>query len=385
MHVGKADILKWDEALEDSYRGDLTTGGDGTKESNSGSGLDPDEIALSDWGCPSLAFTLGSVTFRPNAANSTRNYTNIYSESRNWTNLLVDTDVATLVCSQHLQSVETNITLDYPDLTIAAEMPPRPDEATVQWLRNTTATKDGTTFQFVPNNMLLSLNNPNGSLSSPWNQTDDVDRFTQALAYVAQKEDNLTLHDLVGTKNMVNFEQMAQRLYGRYMAQAFSNNMRVNFDKDTSNITLTDTPWTPSSSNYTSKLNARASFSSEKNPRQWQKRADGTVPTVPATLSRTAVGAHTRMVQNRSPKIALQVMLGFMAAGAILTKILLRTKELLPHEPYSIAGRAVLVANGNMLQHGAPGKEGSKEGQRYRLGLWKDRDGVEKYGIYVQE
>ncbi|KAJ4315940.1 hypothetical protein N0V94_005704 [Neodidymelliopsis sp. IMI 364377] len=332
MHVGKADIVKWDEALEKNYRGDLTTGGDGTKESNSGSGLDPNEIALSDWGCP-----------------------------------------------------RTNITLDYPGLTITAETPPLPDEATAQWLRNTTATKDGTTFQFVPNNMLLSLNNPNGSLSSPWNQTDDVDRFTQALAYLAQKEDNLTLHDLVGTKNIVNFEQMAQRLYGRYMAQAFSNNMRVNFDKDTSNITLTDTLWTPSSSNYTSKVNARGAFASRKDAGEWQKRADGTVPTVPATLTRTAVGAHTRMVQNRSPKIALQVMLGFMAAGAILTKILLRTRGLLPHEPYSIAGRAVLVANGNMLQYDASGKEGSKEGQRYRLGLWKDRDGVERYGICVQE
>ncbi|KAJ4398276.1 hypothetical protein N0V91_010323 [Didymella pomorum] len=38
-----------------------------------------------------------------------------------------------------------------------------------------------------------------------------------------------------------------------------------------------------------------------------------------------------------------------MAAGAILTKMLHRMEDLLPHEPYSIAGRAILMANGNVL------------------------------------
>jgi hypothetical protein len=42
-------------------------------------------------------------------------------------------------------------------------------------------------------------------------------------------------------------------------------------------------------------------------------------------------------------------MLGFMAAGATTTKLLMCTKELLPDEPYSIAGRAVLIASGNIL------------------------------------
>lgn len=91
------------------------------------------------------------------------------------------------------------------------------------------------------------------------------------------------------------------------------------------------------------------------------------------------------MMQNKGPEIALQVMLGFMAAGAILSKLLLRTKELLPHEPYSIAGRAILVANGNILHHDTTSTDKNGKEQQYRLGWWIDSSGTERYGICIQE
>lgn len=87
-------------------------------------------------------------------------------------------------------------------------------------------------------------------------------------------------------------------------------------------------------------------------------------------------------------------MLGFMAAGAILTRLLSRTKELLPHEPYSIAGRAILIANGNILRHDTAvtsndtaiqGKDKDGNKQRYRLEWWKGTSGVERYGICIQD
>ena len=242
MRVGRGNILNWDEAPSKSYYGELTIGGDGTKESNSGSGLNPTYITLADWGCPSLAFTVGTIKFKSDPGNGKVNLTNPYDESRIWDKLLVDADVLTIVCSQHVQSVQTNVTFDYPDMTISTETPPQPDESTVQWLKNTTATKDGTTFQFAPNSMLLSPNNPNGSLSAPFNRADDVDRFTQALAYIADREDLITFQDLIGKDNNESLQKVAQKLYGRYMAQVFSNNMRVDVNKETSNITLTDAP-----------------------------------------------------------------------------------------------------------------------------------------------
>lgn len=371
MRIGRGNILKWDEAFEKRYYGDLIVGGDGTKESNSGSGLNPTYITLADWGCPSLAFTVGTISFKSDPRNGKVNFTSPYDESRMWNNLLVDANVSTIVCSQHVQSVMTNLTLDYPGMTISTDTPPRPDETTVKWLKNTTATKDGTTFQFAPNSMLLALNNPNGSLSAPFNQTDDVDRFTQALAYISHKEDNITFEDLMGTKNVESLRTAAQNLYGRYMAQAFSNNMRIDVNNDTPNITLTDAPWPPPTSKRSVPLETQ--------------RRDTTQPRIPAILTQTGAGGHTRRVQNRGPKIALQVMLGFMAAGAIITKLLLRTKELLPHEPYSIAGRAILVANGNLLQHDTDSKATDGKEQRYRLRWWKDSSGTERYGICIQE
>lgn len=384
IHVGKGDILNWDESLNEIYIGDLTVGGDGTKESRTGAGLDPQPITLPDWGCPSLAFTLGTIAFQADPKNTTSILTDPYVRNKThlWANLTVDADVTTLVCLQNVQSVETNITLEYPELSISTHAPPQPDELTVKWLKNTTSVKDGTAFQFAPNSMLLSLNNPNGPLSDPWRQTDDADRFTQALVYIAQKEENLTLQDLSGMENAVNLEKMAQKLYGRYMAQAFSSNMRVSIEHSISDITLTDAPWTPQSSNLTSEVHARSKlpYPAGSTP---IKRRDNNYEMLPAVLTRT--DANIRMVQNKSPKIALQAMLGFMVAGVILARYLLRTRELLPHEPYSIAGRAILAANGNILHGITDGHEKNEKAQEYRLGWWKDKDGKERYGICIQE
>jgi hypothetical protein len=341
----------------------------------------PESIDLPEWGCPSLLFTLGTLTFSTDETKTLPNST----IDRVWN---VDPDVSTIVCWQSLGEVETNITLRYPDLTIPAENPPQPDESTVKWVQSRTAARDGTTFQFAPNILSLALDNPNGYLPEPLTQANNMDRVSQAMVHIALKEHNLTLSEFAGSAKDEMLPKIAQKLYGRYMAQVLSNNWRVDFDEATPQINITDTLWKPdtksSASNLTSRLVARSMLPPATNHGHVGKRAESASRAVHAVITHPDEGARTRMVQNKKPKIALQAMLGFMAVGAILTKLLLRTKEVLPHEPYSIAGRAVLVANGNMLEKINGQRQVFGKDRLYRLGWWKDTAGVERYGICVQ-
>jgi hypothetical protein len=346
-------------------------------------GVNPQNITLADWGCPSLLFTLGTLTLSKDETRVVLNTTTNGNDKDIIYTLDVEADITNIVCWQTLESVETNVTLQYPNLAISPTHPPQPDDSTVKWVQNLTATQDGTTFQFAPNNLLIALNNPNGSLSYPFTQADDVDRFTQAMVYAASREHNLTLPELA---NSTTLQHMAQKLYGRYMAQALSNNMRVDFDQPTPGAALTDALWTPPSaaaapSNLTSRFATRSTPPSTNEPKRLWKRAGGASRAVPAVLTLTDEGARTRMVQNKAPKIALQAMLGVMAVGVVLARVLQRTKEVLPREPYSIAGRAVLVADGDVLEDQSEGVEGER---LYRLGWWRDQGGVERYGICVQ-
>ena len=110
---------------------------------------------------------------------------------------------------------------------------------------------------------------------------------------------------------------------------------------------------------------------------------------LPALLTQSAEGAHVRLRQNRGPKIALQVMFAFMALGAIVARLLTRTKEVLQREPYSIAGRAALVTDPSLLEAlnedskstGVEGVGGSD--RRYRLDWGEDEQGRKRYGICI--
>ncbi|KAF1941476.1 hypothetical protein EJ02DRAFT_423042 [Clathrospora elynae] len=383
--VGSANVMNWY-----SNQVNLVSG-----ETERGEIVRPYRYQLPQWGCPSLAFALGTVSFKRKNATSF---------------VLNDPDINVLVCSQNLQSVETDVVLYYPSMAISKDYPPYPDESTATWLQNSTHGNGGTDFQFVPSNMLMSLNNPNGYMSSPWAPTDDADRFVQALVYTAQKEEGLHLRDLVGVGNSEMYLKMVQRLYGRYMAQAMSNNMRVGVTEGVSNMTFTDAPWTPTASpvivptqasssltktsnsaktltttRTATHLSRAAAISSTTEASHQRKRAAGAEQTIPATLIRNGAGAHVRLKQNRAPKIALQAILAFMAVGAIIAKLLLRTKKTLQREPYSISGRAVLVASGDMLHTPEDDREGTAWDEKmYRLGWWEDSGGRRRYGIYVE-
>lgn len=375
----------------------------------------PGQFSLPEWGCPSLAFSLGSATFSTVSPNSSSIIT------------AADIDMNSIACWQNFQSVETDVALEYPSMNFVKNSPPRPDESTAKWLENPEDSQGGTAFQMVNTNMFITLSNPNVS-GKVWAKGDWADRFTQAIVHTASKEDGLSIKDLAGVANSDRFIKMVQRLYARYMVQAISNNMRVDMAENASSMALTDALWTPTASPvftpipslYTPPLSnplrsttrrtvsdtssSRATNSIAKpistpkatpasiltpnsTPRaasnQLRKRADNTLP---ATLTQTGSGAHIRLKQNRAPKIALQVMLSVMIVGALASRLLLRTKETLQREPYSIAGRAVLVANGNILETmDADGHEDVVlDGRRYRLGWWVDDKGRKRYGITIE-
>jgi hypothetical protein len=326
-------------------------------------------------------------------------------------------NLSALVCTQNLQQVETDVTLDYPSMAINKNNPPRPDEATSKWIRNPTSKQGGTAFQFVPKNMMISLNSPNVSSDSMDGSTEELDRFVQAATYVAQKEEGLNSTDLFGTANLNNMVSALQKMYGRYMAQALSNNMRVSRSSDdTPKPNMTSALWTataspviiptpspsstsipaamlksngiiPVSTNSTSgayTANNSTTSSSTETPGPILGRAINPESSLSGTLIDTGIGARYRLKQNRASKIALQVMLAVMSLGVILMRLFQRTKHTLQREPYSIAGRAGLVVNGNMVD--ALGHDWDRAGladKKFSLRWTRDRNGDAAYGIWV--
>jgi hypothetical protein len=393
--IGKAFVLSWD--YDQVYLWAPVVG--------------PSRWTLHEWGCPSLAFIVGTVSLR-NLTNSTQDLAG--SQSLNKSRVAISHgNLSAVVCTQNLQQVETDLTLDYPSMAINKNKPPRPDEATSKWIRNPASKQGGTAFQFVPKNMMISLNNPNVSSDS----TEELDRFVQAATYVAQKEEGLNSTDLFGIANLDNVVSALQKMYGRYMAQALSNNMRVSpSSDDTPKPNMTSALWiataspiiiptpspsstsrpavmlksngtTPVSSNSTSgahNANISTTSSSTETPGSIHGRALNPESTLSATLIDTGTGARYRLKQNRASKIALQVMLAVMSLGIILMRLLQRTKHTLQREPYSIAGRAALVANGNMLD--ALGHNWDRAGladKTFSLGWTRDKNGDDAYGIWV--
>ncbi|KAM0811307.1 putative ML-like domain-containing protein [Seiridium cardinale] len=101
----------------------------------------------------------------------------------------------------------------------------------------------------------------------------------------------------------------------------------------------------------------------------------------PQTLLTTSTDRETRIIQNRAPKLALQVLLGVMALCLAASWLSMRTNKLLPHNPCSIAGLAALLAGGEMWKGPdeerrglttPDGAEWMSDRELKRRGVWKD-------------
>ncbi|KAK5552908.1 hypothetical protein LTR46_008983 [Exophiala xenobiotica] len=293
-------------------------------------------------GCPSLAFIYG--------------YIDVVDTAK--------TMVSTMVCSQVLEKLDAQVTLDARDLSISTSRPPVANESTAALLasgpenQTTNGRTTPTAFPFriqVHMDQTLSMFNQTEYSSSSISSQPPVDNFFQAVLFGRRPvpQDLMRQSDEV-SQNQVR--QGIQNFYRRYMAQAISANMRVNI----------------------SKVAASAAFSTET---VVQTTGTSSQSGLPATL--VNVPAHV-LRQNETSKIILQCLLGTMFACGLAAVLLNPTQKVVPHNPCTIAGSASLLAGSGLVRELAvasatEGRMTVLRRRKLRLGWWSDHGSVEQH------
>ncbi|KAL7935756.1 hypothetical protein V8C35DRAFT_298159 [Trichoderma chlorosporum] len=314
--------------------------GDGALDTDPSTGSAANGVQQKDNGCPTFSATLGRMRLKKTGTGPQAKITGF------------DQDLATIVCYQNIEQVTTNVTWQLPQFGFDSNQPPKTDERTAKFLKTD---RKSARFPFLPNAWLNGLSNPlfNQTVPGPNNTNSSynyIDNFIQALVLTANGQ---PIDELAGDKNVEHLKNATQRLYGVYMALAISLNMRDNSTAD----------------------------------------SGSSLPTYHGIVT---TSDHQRLQQNRGPKIALQVVLGVMVVCAIATRLLLPVRDVLPHNPCSIAGTATLMAGGEMVSRLADlsmsgwvsGKHVAAESLPanglYSLKWWRDEKGVERYGIDLE-
>ncbi|KAK3374276.1 hypothetical protein B0T24DRAFT_720802 [Lasiosphaeria ovina] len=477
--IGKGTSLLWINGYEDASSpmyGQVQ--GDGVTDDYTSLSTAYPDVEINNWGCPTFAVTLGTASV----------YT---AKQKNRTVWEATADVDTMICWQQVQEVTTNLTITYPGLRISdsPDAAPVVDEASARLLANAAEKGPGNIFEYPVNNMIkyLSASNnstddsTNNAVASSYYDMNPTNEFIKAMVW---GKDGVPLEEITGKANFDRLHAAAQRVYGRYMAQAISQAMRVsNAGGDSTNATkpattsssssssLTTAPptshSTSSTTSYTTTPDASQSSppdpvpsntlpgapdptsnflpetstpppdtgtdpdpspdfggnfggggsgggaapapNNNNNPFDFSAGLGGIFPTAGSigrradsspsdtttpttTLTGGSARVASRLQQNAGPKIGLQVLLAAMVVGAVAMRVLLRVRDVLPHEPVSIAGVAALVADGGAV--GADGRDrggdagsssgleevaaGSEGGAGGRLGgspLWEDQGG----------
>ncbi|KAI5250115.1 hypothetical protein E4T42_04981 [Aureobasidium subglaciale] len=287
-YFGQASVLQWevdggevigDGAIFASSTGLCQTVADG--------------LNVGGYSCPSFGIVMGSSDLR----NQTMG---------NRTHVVANPDLHFVMCFQRLEMVMTSVTFNIPDMSINTTMPPKPDESTVTTNQNPATSND--VWEWSINTLLTSLGNgtnpSTGTVPAPPGGDPRYNNLDWFLDTIIEGKSGVRVTDLVDQGNTSRdlLIKSSQRLYGDYMAQAFSANMR-------------DTTAVPNTT----------------------------------ILARINDVPRWRLKQNSAPKIALQVILGFLAASAIATYLLLDMREVLPHNPCSIAGVASLLTDSEIV------------------------------------
>ncbi|KAI9881166.1 MAG: hypothetical protein M1830_007144 [Pleopsidium flavum] len=282
-------------------------------------------------GCPSFAFSLGT-------ANAGTRTNKTMGDGLAWTS---QQDINFMICHQQLEQVMTNVSLSYPDLRVIRTSPPVPLESTA-----TVIIKGNTDnwFHISLNTFINALQDLGTSVTG----RNGINGFIQALVW---GKNGIPIEQLYNNGDVsTTLTTAANRIYGQYIAQAISANMRTTVPP------ISQDPSLPNNQTH---------------------------PTYTATLSQP----YQRLQQNRGPKIALQVMLSFMAVCAIATHILMETARVVPHNPCSIAGMMSLLADSELCGTRTLFPKGSEwksdaelrresiyEGLLFRIGWWEKVD-----------
>ena len=345
VYLGRASAIRWNSGSSRN-----TTSGSIDIDSN---------LDVTPYGCPSIAFTIGTLA-------------NTISEQRNGTNRTTkkvwkgEFEMSVNLCQQVLEEVQTNLTLQLPQLFINASSPPVVDESTARvlnvrngsessWFTSTSTTEKiaaAPRFDASLRTLFLALSNnwvindlTGGTVAS---LTDELDGATKVLAFGKY---GIPLSEMVNDPEVL--AKAASNLYSEYAAQLINANMRA--DSIPSNIPL---------------------------------------PIYNSTIS----VPRYRLVQNAQPKLALQILLGVMVLFGAVAYALADTKEVLPHNPCSIAGKMMLLAPSemcetrNVIPAGAEWwspRDAKKnrlfDGWLFSLGWWTLPNGKKWYGIDVAQ
>ncbi|RFU81514.1 hypothetical protein TARUN_673 [Trichoderma arundinaceum] len=331
-YVGKASTLVWSREL---------VFGDGAMDTNpSSGGTGANGIHQTDNGCPTFAVTLGQMRVKKTGKGIKAKISGF------------EQDLATIVCYQNIEQVMTNVTWQLPEFSFHPIHLPKTDESTAEFLKTNRSSER---FPYMLNAWLNGLNNPlfNQTVPGPNNTESFYNNIDNFIAALVLAKNGRPVEELAGAKNVENLKNVTQRLYGAYMAQAISLNMR-----DNSTI-----------------------------------ENGSPLPTYNGLVTTTG---HQRLQQDRGPKIALQAVLGVMVVLGIATRLLLPVRDVLPHNPCSIAGTASLVAGGEIVSRIADlsesewveskqvGMERMLSNGLYSLKWWQDVKGQERYGIDLE-
>ena len=237
-------------------------------------------------GCPSLAFTYGEFKMGSTDVNK----------------------VTALVCYQQVQEVEANVTLRSNTTVIDPAHPPIVDDSKMTLMSNPNDKNNVKSFDWrLQDTLMRQLTSFSTDASN-----EDFDNFFEA-ALNFNKTHPISPASLVGPDNADTLEDAINIFYRLYMAQAISMNLRQ-----------------PVTSFNSSSLIRRQSFGDDRL----------------ATL--TTSTATVRLMQNRGPKLALQVMLATIALLTGFAYLTTHFRRVLPCNPCSIAGTMSLLAGSDL-------------------------------------
>ena len=240
------------------------------------------------------------------------------------------TDLVIALCYQILEEVQTDVTFNWPSMTTSQINPPVPDESTARtilsnenstpvWVMNTTGKTASPHWVGISLNMFL------WALQGNTTSANCLDGW---FATLQDGQGGQPLSELLGRANADRLFKASSQLYARYAVQAINANMRIS-----------------------------------------ASQLGHDLPIHNASLSVPVL----RLKQNKGPKIALQVLLGAMAACGAMAYSMMSTKEVLRQSPCSIAGQMELLARSQLCNGRKVIPEGAEwwdDKQRRRYGLF---------------
>ncbi|KIW70530.1 hypothetical protein PV04_02792 [Phialophora macrospora] len=242
--------------------------------------------------CPDFGFTFG---FTGRHSNSSQN-------------------ISSLTCYQMIEEIDTVTTFLWPSLVVDPKAPPVVDESSIRIVEPHTKYELGSIIANEFGSLVYAPIEP--FFRHLLNGSDSVSFFDDDQNGNA----GISFAKLLGPENQDRLFTAVQHVYRRYMAQAINMNMRRPISTSRSTLHMRDTG--SSSKTYP------ASFLN------------------PNGLC---------LVQNTAPRIALEAIIAAMMLCAVVAYLLTPMRNVLPHNPLTIAGTMSLLAGGSLAKKHAQG------------------------------